>query len=178
LIVKLDAIKPQEFELEKEEQTMRESPLEAPASDVDPNLILAQFQPAGASDATARQDGLVVRNIRGVEASETMAETDRRRVMQHKAKFEAAARRVSLPPALLAAIASRESRGGAALDADGLGDNGHGFGLMQVDDRNSFAVVREGGPFGQPHIDQAASILRDKLNEVKRTFPHLSEVPI
>ena len=146
--------------------------------DADPNRILVQFQPAGASDATASQDGLVVRNIHGVQASETMAETDRRRVMTHKAKFETAARHLGLPPALLAAIASRESRGGspAVLDAQGLGDHGHGFGLMQVDDRNSFAVVREGGPFGQPHIDQATGILRDKLNEVKRRFPDLSEV--
>ena len=149
---------------------------ESPPSDVDPNLILAQFQPAGASDATAQQDRLVVRNIRGVQASETMAETDRSLVMRHKAKFEATARRVGLPPALLAAMSSRESRGGAALDAQGLGDNGHGFGLMQVDDRNDFAVVREGGPFGQPHIDQAAGILRDKLHAAKRSFPDLSEV--
>jgi peptidoglycan hydrolase-like protein with peptidoglycan-binding domain len=241
--VKLDAIKPQEFELEKEEQTMSESPLrdgsrhivhagetlsgiarqhgvtlsallaanpeihdpnriaigqiiaipaqatpaapppsgeetgsEGLAPNADPNRILAQFQPAGASDATATQDGLVARSIRGVQASETMAETDRRRVMPQKAKFEAAARRFGLPPALLAAIASRESRGGAVLDAHGLGDHGHGFGVMQVDDRNSFAVVHEGGPFGQPHIDQATGILRDKLDEVKRTFPQLSEV--
>jgi peptidoglycan hydrolase-like protein with peptidoglycan-binding domain/LysM repeat protein len=144
--------------------------------DADPNRILTQFQPAGASDKTANQDGLVARGIRGVQASETMAKTDSKRVMPHKTKFEAVARRLGLPPALLAAIASRESRGGAVLDAQGLGDHGHGFGLMQVDDRNSFAVVREGGPFGQPHIDQATGILRDKLDEVKRRFPDLSEV--
>jgi hypothetical protein len=157
-----------------EDDTHREAPL----SDVDLNRILAQFQPAGASDATAQQDRLVARNIRGVQASETMAETDRRLVMRHKAKFEAAARRLGLPPALLAAMASRESRGGSptVLDAQGLGDNGHGFGLMQVDDRNSFAVVREGGPFGQPHIDQAADILREKLHAAKRSFPDLTEV--
>jgi hypothetical protein len=104
-----------------------------------------------------------------------MAETDRSRVMRHKAKFEEAARRFGLPPALLAAIASRETRGGAPniLNEHGLGDGEHGFGLMQVDNRNPFPVVREGGPFGQPHIDQATSILRDKLKTVERQFSDL-----
>jgi len=138
------------------------------------HAILLEFQPAGASERTARQDGLPQRGIHGVRASETMAKTDGRRVMQHKTKFEEAARRFALPPALLAAIASRESRGGAALDAQGEGDHGHGFGLMQVDNRNPFAVVREGGPTGQPHINQATKILRDKLDTARRTFPSLS----
>ena len=37
---------------------------------------------------------------------------------------------------VLAAIDSRESRFGALLDADGLGDAGHGHGEIQVDDRS------------------------------------------
>ena len=38
-----------------------------------------------------------------------------------------------LHPALIAAIASRESRGGARLRADGRGmDDPNGYGLMQV----------------------------------------------
>jgi len=49
-----------------------------------------------------------------------MAQTDRKRVMQHKAQFEEAARKFNAPPALLAAIASRESRGGAVLDSRGF----------------------------------------------------------
>ena len=137
------------------------------------NAILVTFQPTGASDKTARQDSLPQRGITGVRASELMAKTDRDRVMKHKGKFEVAARRFGLPPALLAAIASRESRGGAALDQQGEGDQGHGFGLMQVDNRNPFAVVHDGGPFGQPHINQATEILHDKLTTVRRLFPSL-----
>jgi len=129
----------------------------------------------GASDKTARQDKLPQRGITGVQASEAMAETDRTRVIRHKAKFQEAARKFNLPPALLAAIASRESRGGNILK-NGFGDNGHGFGLMQVDDRNPFPVAKEGGPAGQPHIDQATGILRDKLTAVKAKFPDLSDV--
>lgn len=140
------------------------------------NAILDRFLPAGASDRTARQDGLPRRGIRGVAASEAMAMTDRARIMRHKEKFKHAGRRFSLPPALLAAIASRESRGGNALDERGEGDGGHGFGLMQVDNRNPFPIERTGGPAGQPHIDQATSILRDKLTAVRRLFPSLGQV--
>ena len=113
--------------------------------------------------------------IRGVKASEIMAETDRSRVMAHKGKFKAAARNFNLPPALLAAIASRESRGGNALNAQGFGDGGHGFGIMQVDDRNPFPVVTKDGPFGQPHIEQATKILKQKLEKVESETIALSD---
>jgi LysM repeat protein len=145
-------------------------------SGADPNAILFQAESLGASDKTAKQDKLPQNGITGVKASEAMAQTDRKRVMQHKAKFEEAARKFNAPPALLAAIASRESRGGAVLDKKGFGDHGHGFGLMQVDIGNPFPVVQDGGPVGQPHINQATSILKDKLQAAKTKFPDLSEV--
>jgi murein DD-endopeptidase MepM/ murein hydrolase activator NlpD len=141
-----------------------------PPDAADPNALLYQYRARGASDATARQDDLPERGITGVKASHTMAETDQRRVMRYKDRLQEAARRFNLPPALLAAIASRESRGGSVL-RNGYGDNGHGFGLMQVDDRNPFAVITTGGPFGQPHINQATGILRDKLEAVENQFP-------
>jgi hypothetical protein len=141
----------------------------------DPNAILLEADSSGASDATAKQDKLPRQGIHGVQASEAMAQTDRKRVIQHKAKFQEAGSKFNLPPALLAAIASRESRGGNILK-NGFGDNGHGFGIMQVDDRNPFPVEQEGGPTGQPHINQATGILRDKLVAVRQKFPDLSEV--
>lgn len=39
-------------------------------------------------------------------------------------------------PEVLAGILYRESRGGEILDDNGKGDQGHGFGLMQIDDRS------------------------------------------
>jgi murein DD-endopeptidase MepM/ murein hydrolase activator NlpD len=140
------------------------------------NAILFEAESLGALDGTAKQDRLPQRGITGVQASEAMAQTDRKRVMQHKAKFEEAARRFSAPPALLAAIASRESRGGAVLDGRGFGDHGRGFGIMQVDIGNPFPVIQDGGPAGQPHINQATQILKDKLQAAKRRFPELSDV--
>ena len=139
----------------------------------DANTILFTYVPKGASDRTASQDNLPAIGIRGVQASEKMAETDRNRVMVHKGKLVNAAREFNLPPALLAAIVSRESRGGNALASDGTGDAGNGFGLMQVD-RRSHRVVTTGGPAGQAHINQATGILRDKVNACERDFPSLS----
>ncbi|HEX7956020.1 MAG TPA: LysM peptidoglycan-binding domain-containing protein, partial [Pyrinomonadaceae bacterium] len=92
----------------------------------DANAILARCRPSGASERTARQDRLTVT---GVAASRRMAATDARMVLPYMSKFDEAARAHGLPPALLAGIASRESRGGAILARDGTGDNGHGFGL-------------------------------------------------
>jgi LysM repeat protein len=145
-------------------------------SGADPNAILFLAESLGASDGTARQDKLPQQGITGVKASEAMAQTDRKRVMKHKAKFEEAARKFNAPPALLAAIASRESRGGAVLDSKGFGDHGRGFGLMQVDIGNPFPVEQNGGPAGQPHINQATTILKDKLQTAKHRFPDLSDV--
>lgn len=46
---------------------------------------------------------------------------------------------------VLAAIDSRESRFGALLDEDGLGDAGHGHGEMQIDDRSHPVFCSNGG---------------------------------
>ena len=148
---------------------------ETTQSEADPNAILLMAESTGAADVTARQDGLPRRGITGVLASEAMAQTDRQRVMKHKQKFQEAAFKLGLPPALLAAIASRESRGGNVLKG-GFGDHGRGFGIMQVDIGNPFPVVQDGGPTGQPHINQAAGILKEKLLTVRKKFPELSDV--
>src|SRR3712207_5431936 len=121
-----------------------------------PNAILSKYKPTGASAATARQDGLPA----GVGSSPKMARTDLARLKKYENAFESAAKKHGVPPALLAAIASRESRAGAALDSSGRGDGGNGFGLMQVDRR--FHTPR-GGPYSAEHIDQAAGILKGML---------------
>lgn len=47
----------------------------------------------------------------------------------------AVAEETGVDPFLIAAVGQRESRWGQALDAEGRGDNGHGHGIMQIDDR-------------------------------------------
>ncbi len=129
-----------------------------------PNAILSRYQSSGASAATARQDGLPG----GVASSQKMARTDLPKLKKFADEFAAAGKKYGLPPALLAAIASRESRAGSALDSRGFGDHGNGFGLMQVDKRYHSP---KGGPFSAGHIDQAAGILKSYLNQVKANHP-------
>ena len=135
----------------------------------DPNSILFKFQPKGASFATAKQDRLPEKGILGVAASRAMANTDGKHVLPLKDKFIAAGQQFNIPPALLAAIASRESRGGAVLK-NGFGDHGNGFGIMQVDKR--FHVLQgTDDPFGLSHITQATSVLRASINQVQHNHP-------
>jgi spore coat assembly protein SafA len=114
------------------------------------NDILSSISANGASARTARQDGL----SGGVSSSQTMANTDASRVLKYKDAFNAAGAKYGLPPALLAAIASRESRGGAALDSNGRGDGGNGFGLMQVD--VGTRPNPKGGPYSAEYSEREA----------------------
>ena len=136
----------------------------SPDAPREPNAILSLYQPSGASAWTALQDGLSP----GVGTSHKMAKTDLAALKMYKTTFEEVGKKYDLPPALLAAIASRESRAGAMLDSRGRGDNGYGFGLMQVDFRSHKPA---GGPHSKEHIDQAAGILKDYFNEVKEKHP-------
>ena len=130
------------------------------------NTIIAQFVAAGASARTASQDHLPAG---GRQASQAMAETDLGRVRPLIAKFNAAGSKTNLPPALLAAIASRESRCGNVLDRNGFGDGENAFGIMQVDKR-SHTLEGEPDPRSQAHIDQAAEILNAAFEQARQKF--------
>jgi soluble lytic murein transglycosylase-like protein len=97
-----------------------------------------------------------------------MAQTDLPRVLALRDAFVSSGERFDVPPALLAAIASRESRCGHVLSPDGTGDNGNGFGIMQVDKRFHRVV---GGPRSQEHIDQATEIFADFRSQVQNKHP-------
>jgi peptidoglycan hydrolase-like protein with peptidoglycan-binding domain len=85
----------------------------------------------------------------------------------------ASADKYDLPPALLAAIASRETRGGTQLSGDGYSQwDGNGFGVMQVDYRHHRPA---GGAQSQAHVDQAAAILANYRKIIARDFPDWTE---
>ncbi len=127
------------------------------------NSILNKITSPGAGD-TARADGLAP----GHASSVKMAMGDLPLIQKYKADIESVAKETGLPPALLAGIISRESRGGEALDAKGYGDHGNGYGLMQVDRRTAAGV---GGPFSRENIKQGAEILKGKLGEIQKAHP-------
>ena len=128
------------------------------------NAALADASTTGASAKTARQDGLPP----GVASSHKMAETDLARVLALREKFHACGEKLDVPPALLAALASRESRCGKALAPDGTGDNGHAWGIMQIDRRYHTPV---GGPDSIEHIEQATDILVRFRRQVQEKRP-------
>jgi hypothetical protein len=125
----------------------------------------------GASAATASQDGLSA----GVQSSHKMAQTDLQRVKAMADCFCAAAAKFGVPAALLAAITSRESRGGNILNAQGWGDchggQCYGFGIMQVDKR-SHSIEGLPDPKSLEHIEQATGIFANCLQQVQQKHPN------
>ncbi len=80
-----------------------------------------------------------------------------------------------LDPVVLAGVLERESRGGEALSPPGpagVGDGGHGRGLMQVDDRWHGAFVAT-GLWAEPVIAlvYGARLLRQALDALGGDYP-------
>lgn len=135
------------------------------------NAILFDLEPTGASAETAGYDNLPG----GVASSRQMAEMDAATIFQFAERFEIAGDTLDLPPALLAAIASRESRGGRGLDENGEGDGGNGVGIMQIDKR-FHSPVNIGSDFdSQGHINQAAKILLGNFEQARADYPEWGE---
>ncbi len=92
-------------------------------------------------------------------------------------KFQEAAvklgQKYHIPPALILALMNRESGFGTLLDAHGRGDNGHGYGLLQIDDGT--IAHPKGGPLSFEHTDQALGLFSQKLAEVKSAHPGWSD---
>lgn len=172
---KVKPIKTATVPQQKPEATKTEVvPTVLPQLSLKPELVrwreaIANAKPKGASVTTSGQDGL---SYSGVKASQKMAETDWQRIKPFGDRLWVAAKKFLLPPELLAAIASRESRGGNPhLLDNGWGDHGNAFGLMQVD-KNYHTIQGAGSDVGsQEHINQGTAILKDYLNQVKAKCP-------
>ena len=136
---------------------------------IDWHSAIAACETRGASDQTARQDGLTG----GIAASRCMAATDWERCYSILDVFEDASVETEAPVELLMALASRESRCGAALDAGGWGDNKHAFGILQIDKRHHMIRSTE-DPYGPEHVTQAANILMRYLRTVQHDHPDWS----
>jgi hypothetical protein len=134
---------------------------------MDWNQALAKAPTTGASAQTAYQDHLPA----GVDSSHKMARTDLPKVMQIAAVLRQVGAALDVPPAVIAALASRESRCGAVLDARGFGDGGHAFGILQVDKRFHTLLGVDKGPASREHFEQAVGIFVAFRNQVQAKHP-------
>ncbi len=165
------------------QETLGTATLQAPTYSIDSgddniatNDLLFGHTTTGASERTTRQDGAHHNDV-GVAASQRMANTDMQRILQYADLFVEVGNEYGFPPALLAAIASRETRGRNAL----YGDHGNGVGLMQVDIRfheerataiRNAATEREQTKIG---IEFGATILKEMYDRVARKHPSWDE---
>lgn len=122
----------------------------------------------GASAVTTGQDGLPA----GIASSQKMAQTDLSRVKAIADVLCTAANKFGVPAALIAALASRESRCGNVLK-QGWGDHGNAFGILQVDKRfhTPEGTVDSTGkptPTSLEHIEQATGIFVEYLDQVEK----------
>ncbi|XP_061436645.1 lysozyme g-like isoform X1 [Lethenteron reissneri] len=148
---------------------------------------LMNIDTTGASIKTAKQDKLSEREFdtreellsleamhdttRGVAASKKLVNADLNRLKNYKTIIVATANAKCMDPAVIAAIISRESRAGALL-VKGFGDNGNGFGLMQVDKRFHNTV---GTWDSEDHLKQGTGILIDMISAIKKKFPNWTQ---
>ena len=144
-------------------QTQTSTP--GPTSTLEDALRVAKT--SGCSARTASQDGM---KQGGVAASRQLAQTDLNRARANLPTIREASRQSGVPVALIAAIASRESRVGNALDKGGWGDNGNGYGHMQVDKRYH-DVQTQDGPAGLAHYLQACRIFASYLEQTGKKHP-------
>lgn len=130
------------------------------------NAIINKIQTIGMSEKTAGRLA-----YSGVPASRYFAQIDEGRAEDLVSEFEAIGSSIGIPPALLAAIASRESRIGKALCPNGYGDHGNAFGIMQIDKRQNTYIAGYPDPKSQSHIGQAAHKLKGFLAIVSSAHP-------
>jgi hypothetical protein len=122
--------------------------------------------PAGCGPETAQAEQVPP----GRSGSYDIAAKDWPRLQDLVPAFERAAVQYGLPTSLLLAVASRESHAGAALDANGWGDGGHAFGILQVD-RRSHRIAGAASPTSDAHLLLGAGILREALDDVCKDHP-------
>ena len=103
----------------------------------------------------------------GVQASQSAAKSDLesgRLTDEIKKTIQQVASSKNVDPYIILAVASRESNLGLTLK-NAYGDNGNGYGWMQVDKRHH-TIDTTGGPSSKDHFLQATGILVRSIDTV------------
>ncbi|ELS00640.1 putative peptidoglycan-binding domain-containing protein [Xenococcus sp. PCC 7305] len=111
----------------------------------------------------------------GVAASEEIARRDLKNLSPAiLASMKKAGQKLNVPVPIIVALASRESHLGAVLgippNKKGWGDNNHGYGILQVDNR-SHSIRGLDDPYSQAHIEQAIGIFSNYRDQVAQKHP-------
>ncbi|XP_012938414.2 glycine, glutamate and proline-rich protein [Aplysia californica] len=127
---------------------------------------------SGASSSTARQDGL---STGGLQSSYKMADNDYSELNKRKTCYYQAGKNNCIQPAVVAALASRESRGGKLLyRTKGYGDGYHAYGILQCDGGASglHSKCTQYAWDSCAHIDfMVKTLLVPYINQVKAKHP-------
>lgn len=103
----------------------------------------------------------------GIRGSEMFAEMDLRTLKPYQTLIKEVGQRHCVDPALVAAIISRESHGGAVLQ-NGWDHRGLKFGLMQLDKQICHPI---GAWDSKEHLLQGVEILADRIKAIQKKFP-------
>ena len=135
------------------------------------NDTLSEITTTGITSSHAKNMGLK-KGIEGVEASQQLAEGDWNKVLLYAKIFKEIGDKYGVPGALLAAIASRESGVGSALNEDGYGlYDSNGYGIMQIDKNANPSLTGKEGAHSKEHIETATKIFVKMFEAVKAKHP-------
>nr|AOX15709.1 lysozyme [Haliotis diversicolor] len=144
----------------------------ASRKNIDLNLYgdITKISPKGASAKTASQDNL---KVSGVAASQALVDADIAELDKLKDIFVRVGESLNIHPALIGAIASRESRAGTLIKStNGYGDGGNGYGIMQCDIHTSGVEWKKHAWNSEGHIRQATEdVLIPKIRGVQNKHP-------
>ena len=126
----------------------------------------------GCKKATAKPENI---SSPGVDASREIARRDMKNLSPERlTSIKKAAKKLNVPAAIIAALASRESHLGTILgkfgNDPGWGDNNHGWGILQVD-RRYHTILGRDDPYSQAHVEQAIGIFSNYRDQVAKKHP-------
>ncbi|XP_071106092.1 glycine, glutamate and proline-rich protein-like [Haliotis cracherodii] len=132
---------------------------------------ITKINPKGASTKTSLQDQL---KVSGVAASQSLVAADLAELGKLKNIIVKVGESLNISPALIAAIASRESRAGRLIKStQGYGDGGNGYGIMQCDINTSGVDWKKHAWDSEGHIKQAIQdVLIPKITGVQNKHPN------
>jgi membrane-bound lytic murein transglycosylase MltF len=127
-------------------------------------INLFDLKTAGMGAKMAKAEGLPVEQCGRIN-SRIVALRDLERLEEYEGHFLACAIKYDIPGSLLAAICSRETHG-----LNIVGDNGHGRGLMQIDDRfHEIAKTIDVMDHGQ-NIEYGSQLLADYWRIIRQSL--------